>query len=358
VPLPRNYRNKKMSAHEKQRRVIVESYKMMLSSGLHDMALNAFLNKLSSDDVRFLSDVPVAHVGKGMFSRGQEKWEGSCCLAMDRRHFVEAFLVVTSAEVSLTRTRDSMKRMLMLPIEVILTVSVMRPEQTPFQGFKYFCIETFARIYYFMVRSEKQLSAWIQAFTALLPAGAVNPTPEDELRLNEAAKQIPNDMSSYGEVRSSYYAKTPNWKLDKRRILNCRSIIFTSEGLPERLRECSPCELVESILDKAFKISQDESESVSQWISFMNDVSTLQTIDIYDISEVERVALYLNLYHIMILHGFLIFGPPTSWASYPSFVNSVTYIIAFDIVSIAELEHNIIRYQKQNTLPNMQLTLS
>jgi Protein of unknown function, DUF547 len=33
----------------------------------------------------------------------------------------------------------------------------------------------------------------------------------------------------------------------------------------------------------------------------------------------ERLALFLNLYHVMILHAYMVLGPPTSalrWASY------------------------------------------
>lgn len=43
------------------------------------------------------------------------------------------------------------------------------------------------------------------------------------------------------------------------------------------------------------------------------------------------------------LHGNLVLGPPTAWSSWPSFFNSLTYLVNFETISIAELEHNIIR---------------
>ena len=342
VPLPKMFKNRKMSIYEKQRRVIVESYKELMPNGKPDPSLSTFLSKVNTDDLKFLSDVPVSHVGKGVFSKGTEKWEGSCCLAMDRRHFVEGFLVLTEIDMVLTRTRDSKRCILKLPLHALLRVKIMRPEETPFPGFKFFSVETFARVYYFMVRSERQLSAWIQGFSTVLPSDAMR-TSDDELGYSRRGKRKPTELALYGNINNAYYAKTPTWRLEHRRILNFRSIIFNSEGLPERLKEYSPCELLESILKKAFKIAQD-SESVSLWISFMNEVSMLQTIDIYDLSETEKTAFFLNLYHTMILHGMLIFGPPTSWASWPSFFNSVSYLLAFDVVSINELEHSILRY--------------
>ena len=341
VPLPKMFRNRKMTIYEKQRRVIVESYKELLGTGKSDQLLSAFLSKLTEDDLKFLSDVPVAHIGKGVFSKGTERWEGSCCLAMDRRHFIEGFLVLTETEIMLTRTRDSKRCILKLPLLALLRVKTMRAEETPFPGFRYFSVETFARVYYFMVRSERQLNAWIQAFGSILPSD-IMVTSDDELGYSRKGKRKPTELAFYGNISNAYNAKTPTWRLENRRVLNFRSIIFTSEGLPERLKESSPCELLETILNKAFKIAQD-NESVSLWISFMNDVSMLQTIDIYDLSEAEKTAFLLNLYHTMVLHGMLVFGPPTSWASWPSFFNSVSYLLAFDVVSINELEHNVIR---------------
>lgn len=343
VPIPRLYKNRKLSAHEKQRRAVVESYRSLLNNTEStDRALvTSFLSKLNADDIKFMNDVPVSHVGKGVFSKSVEKWEGSCCLAMDRRHFTEGVLVLTQGELLLLRSRDSKKSILKLDTTSVIGVRAMRPEETPFQGFKYFLVETFGRVYYFMVRSERQLATWIAAFHSILPPEVASLDDVGSPRNGE--KRLRN-VSLYNESANTYYTKTPHWRLEKRRILNFRSIIFTSEGLPERLRDSSPCELVESILEKAFIISEESSDTVQEWISFMNDVSTLQTIDIFDLSETAKAALYLNLYHTMVLHGILIFGPPASWASWPSFFNSVTYILAFDIVSIAELEHNILRY--------------
>lgn len=79
------------------------------------------------------------------------------------------------------------------------------------------------------------------------------------------------------------------------------------------------------------------------WIEFSNEISILQIIDVSKLTETEKVAFFLNLYHIMLLHGIIVLGLPLAWVNWQSFFNTVTYIIDCDIVSIAELEQNILR---------------
>jgi hypothetical protein len=45
----------------------------------------------------------------------------------------------------------------------------------------------------------------------------------------------------------------------------------------------------------------------------------------------------------MIMHAFLVLGPPDSSLKWPSYFNNVSYQCGDDIFSLAELEHNIIR---------------
>ena len=72
--------------------------------------------------------------------------------------------------------------------------------------------------------------------------------------------------------------------------------------------------------------------------------STLQVLNFVALADREKTAVLLNLYHIMLLHGFILLGPPLSWSRWPYFFNTVTYVLGCDIISIAELEHNILRF--------------
>lgn len=79
------------------------------------------------------------------------------------------------------------------------------------------------------------------------------------------------------------------------------------------------------------------------WTEFNDELSILQIINIKKLNEKEKTALFLNIYHIMILHGYIVFGPPMAWVNWQTFFNSVSYLISNDIVSIAELEQHILR---------------
>lgn len=51
----------------------------------------------------------------------------------------------------------------------------------------------------------------------------------------------------------------------------------------------------------------------------------------------------MNLYHCLLLHAFLVVGPPNSVYKYSSFYNVYAYEAFGDIFTLSELEHNIIK---------------
>ena len=152
---------------------------------------------------------------------------------------------------------------------------------------------------------------------------------------------IPNLMES----ADIFFGRPNSFKLDRRRVFNYRRIIFhPASGLPSEILAQTPNELVEGILDKAFElVACGTSSDAALWVEFMDRISALQTLDISGINEKEKISLLLNLYHSMVLHGFLLLGPPVSQSSWASFFNSVSYLVSYDVISINELEHNGLR---------------
>ena len=151
-----------------------------------------------------------------------------------------------------------------------------------------------------------------------------------------------------------YLARPPAWRLEKRRIFNCRRIMFTQGGLTTELRQlvAHPVSLIAHILHKALTLSvvfaeqnsgSFSTEDIALWVSFLDEVSTLQTLNVSLLSEKEKAVFFLNLYHVLVIHGSLVVGPPPAWTSWPSFFNNSSYLFCFDIVSIAEVEHNLLR---------------
>lgn len=61
----------------------------------------------------------------------------------------------------------------------------------------------------------------------------------------------------------------------------------------------------------------------------------------------ESACLFLNLYHCLLLHAFLVVGVPTTLFKWPTFFGSYSYEAFGDVFSLAELEHCIIRAGEQ-----------
>lgn len=66
-------------------------------------------------------------------------------------------------------------------------------------------------------------------------------------------------------------------------------------------------------------------------------------MDLTKLSEKEKLTIFLNIYHIMILHGNLVLGAPQSWYNWPAYFNGISYIINLECITIAELEHCVLR---------------
>ena len=194
--------------------------------------------------------------------------------------------------------------------------------------------------------------------------------------------QDPQGMA--GLVGEAYLAKSDCWRLDKKRIFNYRRIVFHPASLPALYHQATPNELIERILGTALQLSRaadleqqqvgvgvgivepdsaaatgsesgagagfcgedwvDPRVTAVRWVRFMDELSWLQTVDVSQLSEPQRAAFFLNLYHVMVLHGGLIVGFPPGWSHWNAFFNHITYLFSYEIISASDIEHNILKY--------------
>ena len=93
-------------------------------------------------------------------------------------------------------------------------------------------------------------------------------------------------------------------------------------------------------------------ETQGLWIEFMDGLALLHSIDLktaasaslsVGLIEEELLCMFLNLYHCLLLHAFLVVGPPTTMYKYASFYNVYAYEAFGDIFTLSELEHNVIK---------------
>jgi hypothetical protein len=113
------------------------------------------------------------------------------------------------------------------------------------------------------------------------------------------------------EQDNFYLARPPCWRLDKRRLFNYRRIVFSPQSLPPELLSfvSHPLALAESLLKMALKLSTMVSEQilgsfsaedVALWVSFLDQLSVLQILNISVLPERERAVFFLNLHHVMV----------------------------------------------------------
>lgn len=375
-PIPPLHKNRRLAANEKRRRQIVESYRQLVKAN-NPAALEkfrAFVEEVSEIDLNFLSgNVPVTHTrppsslaqqaapqSLSPAPPSQDSWEGCVALASSRRHWMEQYLVVNRQEALFYRAqRASSGRGVVstrlsrvthrISLSMVLSVHAMHLEEVPIAGFSFFQIETIGRVYYLMVRSDMQLNEWLQVFMTLLGTQIIR-SPFVPLAMpakeSEDLMVLPDLHGRVGDMDGhNFLAKSGCWRLDKKRIFNYRRIVFRPEGIPQEYHSLTPLALVEKILRDIYTLSSLDFSQIHayRWVQFLDLISLLQTLDISALAEDERVCFFLNLYHAMVQHASMVLGPPPAWNYWNAFFNNVTYLFSYEIVSISDVEHNLLR---------------
>ena len=136
------------------------------------------------------------------------------------------------------------------------------------------------------------------------------------------------------------------FKCKKRRLLNCRKFCFRG-SLADDLgagpeAAVDPNLVVATALRSALEPHDHEGNN-DNLKAFLNHSSMLKKCQIGGLSEKAKLTFFLNLYHLMITHAYLVLGTPTSSFKWVSYFNMISYQVDDDIFSLTELEHCIIR---------------
>ena len=377
IPIPRLYKNRKLSSIEKRRRQIVESYYQALKQENQYVLekLSGSLQSIANSDKEFLDG--NASVSEILFHRLQA-FQGSVALASSRRHWIEYSLILSKKEACFYRQKRVNKSSssssaattaanstiktarrpdIRMKMYDVVSIQPMSFYDIPIEGFSFLEIETFSRVYYIMLRSDIQLNEWIQAFVHFrgrdVLVSMYADVPTDGI-INTHSPTNKMKTVYQAEIEgSAYLAKSGCWRLDKKRIFNYRRISFnptinssfTSLKSMMIYKSMTPNSFIESVLSNILYISQPEINTVtpSHWVHFMDKISWLQTMNISSLNEIEKTAFFLNLYHIMVIHGSLVIGSPPAWNHWNAFFNNICYLFSYEIISISDIEHNILR---------------
>ena len=127
------------------------------------------------------------------------------------------------------------------------------------------------------------------------------------------------------------------WKNSRRLVLNDR-LLVTDWDVPP------PPSITQAMLEAVLKLNAQPD--MSAFIAFLNDSCLLKAVRFNGWTQSELLAFWLNLYHCLLLHGFLVLGRPTTKREIQRFHGRVSYLVGPRPVSLREVERVILKVQK------------
>jgi hypothetical protein len=82
--------------------------------------------------------------------------------------------------------------------------------------------------------------------------------------------------------------------------------------------------------------------SSTDWVEFSERASLLQAVSLSTLSKPERIAFFLNVFHTLLLHAFVVLGMPSSGMDWRTLKISASYEIAGDVVSLRDIDEYIL----------------
>jgi hypothetical protein len=248
--------------------------------------------------------------------------------AISDRHWIEEWATVSPRRISFFHP-EKRKPHYHVPFSTVTGVAALPPENSPQIPDHYFlAIHTIGRTVYLMFASQSSRDQWLCDVRETVSRPAL--TDVDSLSSGEGSIIWAPILGEMHNPAEEFMHKSSMWTCKNRRVLNCGLFSLHSRSLGIN----NPLELVETALRSALTVSRDSS---------LANASRLKDACIQGLSEDQKLVVFLNLYHVMILHAYLVLGPPNSSLQWLSYFNNIAYQLGDDIFSLTELEHCIIR---------------
>lgn len=313
----------RLSGIEKNRRKIGLRYAEALMGKASKSKMNHFQRLRSHYDKSFLNREKMPRNDPAIVS-------AIVARAVSDRHWIEEWACVTKKDVLFYRL-DKNKPYFRIGLGSIVKCEPLPQKNWPLlSGYQFLSIESFGRTTCIMLNSEKVMDVWIKA--------VLEHRPNREL-LAESTNSFSNHLIEVDEPSSEFLRRSSMWDCSKRKLLNGRQFSFRT---PAQTDPESTLLLAEVALRKATAL-QIKGPNDADLIDFLDSASALKEADAHSLNGDERTAFFLNVYHVIIMHAFIVLGPPDSSLKWPAYFNTISYQCADEVFSLSELEHNIIR---------------
>ncbi|GMH71831.1 hypothetical protein TL16_g05758 [Triparma laevis f. inornata] len=349
----------RLSTAEIQRRIMGSAYKLAVNGNTRTSSdLQSFSLLSSNFDKYFLRGPRRSTVVATSGANGAGVLlEGAVARALSETHFIEEWAVLTSKHLAFYHP-DNRSPSFRIPTSEIIRAKKMEVKDCPsFPTYSGLEVETLGRIYYLMLKNEGLMKRWIEFINDLVSrfskAGGTltqgNPDVSRDSSTTSASGS--GDQQLNGGVgddpSDGFLHKSSVFKCKKRRLLNCRKFCFRgslADDLNTGSEESGMCpNLVVAEALRCALEPHDHEGNNENLKAFLNHASELKRCHIGGLSEKAKLTFFLNLYHLMITHAYLVLGTPTSSFKWISYFNMISYQVDDDIFSLTELEHCIIR---------------
>jgi hypothetical protein len=256
--------------------------------------------------------------------------------AVSDHHWLEEWIEITDHYIFFHHP-DKQKAHFRISLQSIVEVKCLPSEDAPLMPpFSFIAIGTLGRTIYLMFPSQVDCTDWVDLITG---TGLIIMRNASEQRSSLDSQSTCSDHSmAFDNPADEFLQESSLWSYKQRRILNGRKFSFRCRNVQTN----DPASLVEDALVRAFEQSDGDFDERSM-VGFLDSAAALKDVDVNHLDEMERLAFFLNLYHLMIMHAFLVLGPPDSTFKSISYFNTIAYQCSDDIFSLTELEHCILR---------------
>ena len=313
--------SRRISSGEKTRRILGLHYAQACSKRACMSQISNFQQVITPYDKSFLQR-------KALNSKKGSVLKASyVARAISDRHWIEEWSIIREHDILFYRI-DKKKLSFRIGFSCIVKVEELN---SFLKNFFMMTIETFGRTHYLIFHSKEERNGWL---------ALINQSLSLRVAQDNMTTSIMNHLVNVDNPTDEFFHNSTMFDCNKRRVLNCRRFSFRT---PSAEGQKCPLLLVEEALKKATSL-KPKGSSDSDLREFLDSAAALKDAQVHSLNEDERLAFFLNVYHVMIMHAFIILGPPDSSYKLLSDFNRIAFHCSDDIFSLAELEHSEYSY--------------
>ena len=115
----------------------------------------------------------------------------------------------------------------------------------------------------------------------------------------------------------------------------------------ENLRKCMTSLAGKHITEEGYKVDYQGIKADVEFAKYVVTAQALQRVNIDGLSRNERVAMFINIYNSLVVHGIVSRGAPSNHFIRYKFFNNVSYVIAGHKYSLNDIENGILRANRR-----------